>query len=110
STAIVQRRGPSRRDRDPRSTSPRLWLSCEPMAGDMDTRERGLGPGALLIAGLLGGIGCGGDGGRADDGVAPTTFPITITATDGDPTETSMSSVDATLDGTHGGQACEVDG
>lgn len=76
----------------------------------MDTRECGLGPGALLIAGLLCGIGCGGDGGRADDGVAPTTFPITITATDGDPTETSMSSVDATLDGTHGGQACEVDG
>ncbi|MCX4241483.1 vWA domain-containing protein [Paraliomyxa miuraensis] len=82
------------------------------MDGNADGRGSMPSTGLVLGAGLVSVLlGCGGDGGRADDSgpTSLTGITITATATDGDPTETSAASVDGTADGTGGGGPCETD-
>lgn len=71
------------------------------MDGDMDTRWRGLVLGSLV----LGLVACSDEGARADSQGSASFTGITVTATDGDPTGTSVGSAD----GTGEAQDCETD-
>lgn len=76
------------------------------MEGDMNTRRWELVLASLLVLGLGA---CGGDDGRPDGGLQPPTSLTGLTATDGDPTETSAVATEGSADESGPSPGCQGD-